>query len=117
MTQNHESFNEDVRFRTLRLLQNKPDSSQRDIARELGVSLGTINYCLKALVDVGFIKIANFRASPKKSGYAYILTPNGIAEKLVLTRRFLQRKMVEYEILAAEIESVAAEINEEVSST
>jgi EPS-associated MarR family transcriptional regulator len=110
MTQNHDTFNEDVRFRTLRLLQNKPDSSQRDIARELDVSLGTINYCLKALIDVGFVKVANFRVSQNKSGYAYFLTPNGISEKVVLTHRFLRRKIAEYEGLAAEIRAVEAEL-------
>ncbi len=104
------TFNEDVRFRTLRLLQQKPDSSQRDIAKELGVSLGTINYCLNALIAVGHVKITNFRAASNKVGYAYLLTPTGIGEKIQLTRQFLQRKTEEYNALDAEIKAVMAEM-------
>ncbi len=112
MPQGHEAFSEDVRFRTLRLLQQKPDSRQRDIARELGVSLGTINYCVNALIEVGHIKITNFRAATNKAGYAYLLTPTGIREKMMLTHRFLQRKMAEYDALEAEIGAVVREMNE-----
>lgn len=106
------AFTEDVRFRTLRLLNEKPDSSQRDIARQLGVSLGTINYCLNALIAVGHIKIANFRAASNKTSYAYLLTPSGLTEKMLLTGRFLQRKVREYDALAAEIAAVERELQD-----
>lgn len=76
----------------------------------LGVSLGGVNYCLKALLDKGLVKIGNFSAAPDKRRYAYILTPKGIVEKGRLTRGFLRRKMAEYEALQAEIETVKAEM-------
>ena len=104
---------EDVRFRVLRMLQENPNFSQRDIAKALDVSLGGINYCLSALVEKGHVKIRNFRASNNKLGYTYFLTPMGISEKTALTGRFLQRKMEEYEALIAEIEEIKAEIEPE----
>lgn len=102
-------FIEDVRFRILRLLLANPHFSQRRIARELGVSLGTTNYCLNALVTVGFVKVKNFRASANKLGYAYLLTPAGLSEKNALTQQFLVRKINEYKALEAEIEAVMRE--------
>lgn len=101
---------EDVRFRILRLLQANPEMSQREMSDALGVSLGGVNYCLKALLDKGLVKIGNFSAAPDKRRYAYILTPKGIVEKGRLTRGFLRRKMAEYEALQAEIETVKAEM-------
>ena len=101
---------EDVRFRVLRLLQENPTSSQRDIASALGISLGGVNYCLNALVEKGHIKMRNFQEANDKRKYVYLLTPKGIAEKTALTARFLQRKMREYEALKAEIEAVQAEM-------
>jgi len=100
---------EDVRFQVLRLLQQDPSSSQREIATALGISLGGVNYCLNALVEKGHIKIRNFKSSNDKRKYVYLLTPKGIAEKTTLTGRFLQRKMREYEALKAEIEAVQKE--------
>ncbi|MCF6273984.1 MAG: MarR family EPS-associated transcriptional regulator [Rhodobacteraceae bacterium] len=100
---------EDARFRVLRLLQKSPASSQRDIAKNLGLSLGGVNYCLNALVEKGHIKMRNFQESNDKRKYAYLLTPKGIAEKTALTGRFLARKMQEYEALKAEIEAVQEE--------
>lgn len=76
---------EDVHFRVLRLLESRPDASQREIAEELGVSLGAINFCVKALIDKGHIKLANFKASKNKLGYVYVLTPEGIAQRARLT--------------------------------
>lgn len=102
-------YQESVRFRVLRLLERNPSYSQRDIANELGISLGGVNFCLNALIEKGHIKISNFRASNNKLRYAYILTPKGLAEKTSLTSRFLQRKMREYEELKAEIASIRAE--------
>lgn len=101
---------EDLRFRALRLLAANPELSQRDLARGLGISVGRVNYCLKALVDKGLIKYDNFTASPHKLRYAYILTPAGLAEKARITGRFLQRKRAEYERLREEIESLCAEV-------
>jgi EPS-associated MarR family transcriptional regulator len=101
---------EDLRFRALRLLQGNPTSSQRDIAKSLGISLGGVNYCLSALVEKGYIKMRNFQEANDKRKYVYLLTPKGIAEKTALTGRFLQRKMREYEALKAEIEAIKAEM-------
>ncbi len=85
--------------------------SQRDLADALGVSLGKANYCLKALLDKGFIKMQSFRRSQNKLAYAYLLTPIGIAEKAGLTVRFLERKVAEYESLTLEIEVLKSEVN------
>lgn len=101
---------EDIRFRVLRLLQEKPTSSQRDIAKSLNISLGGVNFCLSALVEKGHIKMRNFQEANDKRKYVYLLTPKGIAEKTALTGRFLQRKMREYEALKAEIEAIQEEI-------
>ncbi len=101
---------DDTRFRVLRLIEENPEMSQRQIADELGVSLGGVNYCLKALVDKGLVKVKNFRNSNKKMAYAYFLTAKGIKEKTALAKAFLKRKMKEYEQLRAEIESLKDEI-------
>jgi EPS-associated MarR family transcriptional regulator len=94
----------------MRLLEANPDMSQRDLAAHVGISLGSLNYCLKALVDKGFVKLENFQNSKHKFKYVYILTPAGIAQKVALTGRFLKRKMQEYEALKAEIEGLEAEL-------
>ncbi|WP_425419074.1 MarR family EPS-associated transcriptional regulator [Oricola indica] len=107
---------EDVRFRVLRLLEENPEFSQRDIARYLGVSLGAVNFCLAALVEKGHVKVNNFRAADNKLRYAYLLTPNGIAEKAALTSRFLRRKLREYEALREEIESLLEDAEFEIAS-
>ena len=101
---------EDTRFRVLRLLEENPHASQREIAASLGLSLGGVNYCLKALVGKGLLKIDNFRKSGNKLGYLYLLTPEGMAEKTHLTEAFLRRKMAEYEALREEIEAVRSSI-------
>lgn len=103
---------EDTYFRVLRLLQDKPDLTQRSIAETLGISLGGVNYCLRALANKGLVEIKNFQNSSKKVGYAYLLTPKGITEKTALTARFLKRKMEEYEALKEEIETLKREIVE-----
>jgi EPS-associated MarR family transcriptional regulator len=102
---------EDVHFRVMRLLEANPDMSQRDLAAHVGISLGSLNYCLKALMDKGFVKLENFQNSKHKFKYVYILTPAGIAQKVALTGRFLKRKMQEYEALKAEIEGLEAELS------
>ena len=90
-------------FNILRKIQKKPNSSQRELAKELGFSLGKLNYCLKALQDKGLIKIQNLKKNPKKINYLYILTPKGISLKTQLTINFMKRKMKEYDQLKSEI--------------
>ena len=87
----------------LRRIQKKPDASQRELANELGFSLGKLNYCIKSLQEKGLVKIENFKKNPNKSNYIYILTPKGIAEKTRLTINFMKRKMKEYDELKAEL--------------
>ena len=94
----------------MRAVEENPNLSQRDLARLLGVSLGGVNYCLNALIDVGWVKAGNFTRSQDKRAYAYILTPRGASEKLALTAHFLRRKMGEYEALKKEIEQLQAEL-------
>ena len=102
---------EDTYFRVLRMLQDNPDLTQREIAQQLGVSTSGLNYCLNALIDKGWVKVQNFSQSKNKFGYIYVLTPQGILEKVALTSRFLQRKQAEYEALRTEIDSLTAELN------
>lgn len=98
------SINPDVHFRTLHFLEGDPQLSQRELARKLGISLGGLNFCLKALIDVGHIKTRSFSKSPNKLAYLYILTPKGLTEKTRLTSGFLKRKMAEYRALKKEID-------------
>ena len=105
---------EDTHFRVLRVLQEKPHITQRELALRLGVSLGVTNFVLRALLDKGAIKVRNFRGSTQKASYAYVLTPRGLAEKAALTARFLMRKREEYEALRAEIEAVGREFDQAI---
>ena len=95
--------NEQDHFEVLRKIQKKPDSSQRELAEDLGFSLGKLNYCLKALQEKGLVKIRNFQKNPKKINYIYVLTPKGISEKTRLTINFMTRKMKEYDELKSEL--------------
>lgn len=110
MTSRRSQLQEDTYFRVLRLLQDNPDMTQREIAQSLGLSTSGLNYCLKALIDKGWVKVHNFSQSKNKFGYIYVLTPQGIAEKLALTSRFLKRKLSEYDALKAEIDGLQAEV-------
>ena len=101
---------EDLRFRVVKLLETSPDLSQRDLAAALGISNGKINYCLRALLAKGLVKLGNFSQSRHRLGYVYLLTPSGIAEKAALTHRFLQRKVAEYEALKTEIDALRADL-------
>ena len=101
---------DDARYKILKRLQDNPDISQRQLAEELGVSLGKINYCLQALIDKGLVKAKNFSQSENKRRYLYVLTPAGIENKARLTKRFLQRKLDEYEALKLEIEEIQKEL-------
>lgn len=99
----------ELQFRVLRLLESNPHLSQRELSKSLGVSLGGVNYCLNALISKGSIKIQNFKNNQNKWVYAYLLTPQGIAEKAALTGAFLKRKMQEYKQLKEEIEALSQE--------
>ena len=90
-------------FNVLRKIRSKPKSTQRELANELGFSLGKLNYCLKALKNKGLIKMKNFKKNPHKINYIYVITPRGIAEKAKLTINFMKRKMKEYDALKKEI--------------
>jgi len=107
-------LNDEYRYRILKLLEEKPDASQREIARELGVSLGRVNFCLNALVEKGLLKVNNFKQSPNKKKYLYFLTPNGMQEKAQVTLRFLRTKLDEVERLKTEVvrlQDEAAKLN------
>jgi len=105
-------LDDEARYTLLRRLEDNPELSQRELAKELGMSLGKVNYCLKALLDKGYIKASNFRNSRNKRAYLYQLTPAGIAAKGRATTRFLARKQAEYERLAEEIEELRREAAE-----
>jgi EPS-associated MarR family transcriptional regulator len=109
------SRTETVHFRVMRALEVNPQVTQRELADQLGVSLGAVNYCLNALVEKGLVKIENFKASETKWRYIYVLTPKGVAERAALTGRFLARKLREFEQLRAEIEALRGEQAGEVT--
>ena len=100
---------DEITYKFLKLIETEPHLSQREIAQKMGVSLGKTNYCLKALIDKGFIKFQNFYNNKKKSAYIYFLTPQGIEEKAEVTFRFLKRKIKEYENIKVEIENLKDE--------
>jgi EPS-associated MarR family transcriptional regulator len=109
MTSRQSKLQEDTYFRVMRILEENPDLTQRELAEKLGVSVGGVNYCLKALMEKGLVKMNCFANSKNKFGYVYVLTPSGMAEKAATTHRFLQRKMAEYEALKLEIEGLKLE--------
>jgi EPS-associated MarR family transcriptional regulator len=100
---------DEYRYKIFKLVEANPEISQRQLARELGISLGKTNYCLKALIEKGLLKAGNFRNSRNKMAYVYKLTPKGIDEKANVTMRFLKQKMTEYESLKSEIEFLRQE--------
>ena len=104
-------FQEEIQFEVLRRLHEKSEISQRALAKDLGVGLGTINFCFQALVEKGLVKMQNFSQSNNKLRYVYLLTPAGVAEKSILTAKFLRRKVADYEALQVEIEALKAEMN------
>lgn len=103
---------DEVAYKLLKIIETEPQLSQREIAARMGISLGKVNYCLKSLIEKGFIKARNFYNSNHKVGYVYMLTPSGLEEKASVTYRFLKRKIQEYEEIKAEIESLKAETAE-----
>jgi EPS-associated MarR family transcriptional regulator len=110
--QKKSKIQEEARFQILRYLHENPEISQRELSARLGVSLGAVNYCLKALMDRGLVKIQNFDRNPNKVGYSYLLTPAGITEKTLLTARFLKRKKLEYDALKKEIAELSTELDQ-----
>ena len=111
MTSRQAKIQEDTHFRIMRILQENPDLTQRELAEKLGMSLGGLNYCLNALIDKGLVKMQNFSNSKNKFKYVYLLTSRGVAEKVALTNRFLSRKMEEYKALKLEIETLKSEVD------
>ncbi len=106
-------INQELEYHALKILEQQPDLTQRQLSKELGVSLGKTNYILKSLIDVGWIKLDNFQKSDNKWGYAYFLTPSGVAEKAAITLRFLKRKKQEYIKLQLEIALLQEEVQQQ----
>jgi EPS-associated MarR family transcriptional regulator len=104
-------FQDEIQLQVLRRLHQTPEVSQRRLAKELGISLGSINFCFQALVEKGWVKMQNFSRSNNKLRYVYLLTPVGVAQKSKLTAEFMKRKVAEYEALQLEIESLRSEIS------
>src|SRR5690554_6289094 len=101
---------DEYRYKVLKLLAENPHLSQRELARELGISLGKVNYCIQALIEKGMVKVRNFKNSKNKQAYAYLLTPKGIEDRAKVAARFLNRKLAEYEALQVEIENLRREV-------
>ena len=118
MTSKRSKLQEDTHFRVLRLLQENPEMSQRELAAAVGVSVGGVHYVLNSLIEKGLVKLGNFTAAEDKRRYAYILTRKGLAEKADITQKFLVRKMAEYEDLKAEIDALAKDdaLNDELEA-
>ena len=112
MTTQRNKLREDVQFRILRLLQDNPEMSQRELAKAVGLSTGGIHYVLNALLDKGLLKIENSTTTEDKRRYAYLLTSEGMASKANLTKRFLIRKMADYDLLKAEIDEVFEDLSD-----
>lgn len=102
---------DEYRYKILKLVESNPSISQRELAQQLGISLGKTNFCLKALIDVGLLKATNFRNNKNKLAYMYLLTPRGIEEKASITMRFLKYKIQEYETLQTEIEELRRDVS------
>lgn len=115
MTTQRTKLQLDTHFRVLRFLQENPEMSQRELAAAVGVRFGGMHYVLSALIEKGLVKLGNFTTAEDKRRYAYILTPKGIMEKADITRRFLNRKLEEYEALKAELDVLEAEVNNDTA--
>jgi len=100
---------DEYRYKILKLVESNPSISQRELAQQLGVSLGKVNFCLKALIEKGLLKVTNFRNNKNKLAYMYLLTPNGIEEKASITMRFLKIKLREHQVLLSELEELREE--------
>ena len=100
---------DEYRYKILKIIEAKPDISQRNLALKLGISLGKVNFCLKALIDVGLLKVVNFKNNKNKLSYMYLITPTAVEQKTAITMRFLKHKIHEYETLKAEIAELRLE--------
>lgn len=109
--ESHSVAHEEAHLKVMRLIEANPELSQRELAKDLGISLGKANYCLKALLEKGWIKARNFKNSKNKIAYSYLLTSSGIDQKAKLTLRFLERKRAEYELLKSEIDELCKELS------
>lgn len=102
-------LSDEYRYKILKRLASEPEISQRELAKDLGISLGKMNYCLKALIERGWVKANNFRNNQNKKAYIYLLTPRGVEEKSRITVQFLKSKIAEYEILKEDLENLQRE--------
>ena len=116
MSSKRTAIQEDTSFRVMHILQDNPDITQRELATRLGVSVGSLNYCLRRLIEKGWVKVQNFSESENKTGYAYILTPQGLSSKIHLASAFLKRKLEEYEALKAEIAALSDTVDDEADA-
>lgn len=107
---------QEAQFRVMQVIVNNPNITQRELASQMGVSLGRAHYCLASLLEVGWVKMSRFKGSSEKKQYAYILTPSGISQKAEITGRFLKRKIDEYLALRREIEVLREEIGVDVNA-
>ena len=105
--------NQELKYRMLKILEHQPELTQRQLAEELGISLGKTHYLIKSLIDVGWVKLDNFQKSNNKWGYAYLLTPTGLTEKAAITLRFLKRKQQDYNNLQLEIARLQQEVQQQ----
>jgi MarR family transcriptional regulator, temperature-dependent positive regulator of motility len=112
--QNKQDLSEDAHFRLMRLLEGEPQLSQRELAERMGVSVGKVNYCMRALIEKGWLKAGNFVRSDNKSAYLYLLTPHGVKAKAAMTLRFLRRKEQEHQALLEEIAALRKETQKDV---
>ena len=112
VTKAQKTIDPDIHFRVLHTLEENPHITQRELAQKLGISLGGVNFCLKALVEIGHVKINNFQKNTNKSAYLYLLTPSGISKKTMLATSFLKRKMNEYKALKMEIDLIKLKIKD-----
>ena len=112
MTKLTKNIDPDIHFRVLHTLEENPHITQRELAQKLGISLGGVNFCLKALVEIGHVKINNFQKNTNKSAYLYLLTPSGISKKTLLATSFLKRKINEYKALKMEIDLIKLKIKD-----
>ena len=112
MSNRQSRLQQDTTFRIMTILSKNPDLTQRELADRVGISVGGVNYCLKALMEKGLVKMKNFADSKSKFGYIYVMTPRGVAERAALTRQFLKRKLEEYERLQREIRELEGELDD-----
>ena len=113
-TKRTKTIEPDIHYKVLDLIEENPKITQRELSKKLGVRLGSINFCMKALIDVGHIKVENFKKNPQKLNYLYLLTPQGIGVKSTLMIDFLKRKMTEYDALKSEIESINKKLDKKL---